>query len=266
MSEDEPGEATEPVVMHELHEITPTARGTRDDVSQEAARARVIPAIPNDELAAIAHDLKNPLSVIMLETLVLDQQLGATMPPVVQRGLERIAHNAAYIDRLVSDLLDLASADAGRLELRLERCDLARLLTDAIERSVSTLERPHLRLEIRQPVTVHADAMRIERVVSNLIANALKHGKAPVTVRLEARGIFACVSVIDTGPGLTGDQARTVFDRFRRGPHAHEGYGLGLYISRKIIEAHRGRIGVQSSPDHGSRFFFELPIYSSRSR
>ncbi len=257
------------VVLQEIHdEITPTpsARGTHDDVSQQAQSARGMAHIPADELATIAHDLKNPLSVIMLETLVLDQQLGDSMPVLVRRGLERIAQNAAYIDRLISDLLDLASADAGRLELRLERCNLAQLLTDALERAVSSAERTLVKLELVDRPTVFADATRIERVVSNLVANAIKHGKAPVTVRLETRGIFACVSVVDQGAGMTGDQARTVFDRFRRGPHAHEGYGLGLYISRKIVEAHRGRIGVQSSPDHGSRFFFELPTHSSRNR
>jgi signal transduction histidine kinase len=104
--------------------------------------------------------------------------------------------------------------------------------------------------------------MRIERVLSNLVANALKHGApAPVTVRLEVVRRFARISVIDGGPGMTAEHAREMFERYRHGSQS-QGYGLGLYISRHIVEAHGGRIGVASAPGRGSRFYFELPISS----
>jgi signal transduction histidine kinase len=260
--DDSRADREEPMVSAEPK--TPViARGTHNDVRPEAEAAR---GLANEDISAIVHDLKNPLSVIMLEAMVLEQRLGTRIPPSIQRGLERIAHNAGYIDRLVSNLLDLAAADANRLELRIERCDLARLLDDAVERTVSTPERDHVLLDIKATPTVEADSMRIERVVSNLVANAVKHGKTPVTVRLDQRGKYACVSVIDSGPGLTAEQARTVFDQHRRVSREQDGYGLGLYISRKIIDAHHGRIGVETAPSRGSRFFFELLDYSSRNR
>lgn len=218
---------------------------------------------PDEEVAALAHDLKNPLTIIMLEAMQIEQRLGIKITPAVQRGLERITQNASYIDHLISDLLDMASADAGRLDLRLDRIDLSRLLRDAVGRAVPTADRGRVRLDIRDVLYVQGDEIRLERVVSNLVHNALKYAgeRGPITVRLDARGVYACVSVIDTGPGLTAEEARVVFDRYRRAQRTSgkQGYGLGLYTSRRIIEAHKGRIGIVSQPGRGSRFFFELP-------
>jgi signal transduction histidine kinase len=241
------------------------AQGTRDALDDKAREAvRSVAAVPKDDIAALVHDLKNPLTIIMLEATQIEQRLALRLTPAVQRGLERIHQNAGYIDRLISDMLDMASSDAGRLELRLDRIDLSRLLKDAVGRSVPTQDRDHVKLEIRDVLFVSGDETRLERVVSNLVHNALKYGGefGPVTVRLDARGNYACVSVIDSGPGLTAEEARVVFERYRRTERASsqaEGYGLGLYTSRRIIEAHKGRIGIVSQPNRGSRFFFELP-------
>jgi signal transduction histidine kinase len=248
-------------------EPTPVlAVGTRDNLADKAREAaRRAGTVPNEDVASLAHDLKNPLTIIMLEAMQIEQRLAVRITPAVQRGLERIAQNAAYIDRLVSDMLDMTSAEAGKLDLRLERVDLSRLLRDAVGRAVPTQDRNRMRLEIRDVLFVMGDEIRIERVVTNLVHNALKYGEdhGTVTVRLDARGAYACVSVIDNGPGLTTDEARTVFDRYRRTQRAatgtQQGYGLGLYTSRRIIEAHKGRIGIASQPGRGARFFFELP-------
>lgn len=253
--------APEPQQEFEADELTPVlAVGTHSDLSANA-RAATAAATVDDDVASLAHDVKNPLTIIMLETAQIEERLGDHAQPQVQRGLERIAQNAAYIDRLVSDMLDLASHEAGRLELRIDHLDLVRLLRDAVGRAASTAERERIKLDVHDAVFVYADEVRIERVVSNLVCNALKYGDGLVTVRLDTRGPYACVSVIDTGPGLTAEQARRVFERYRRGSSSMQhGYGLGLYTSRKIIEAHRGRIGIASQPGHGARFFFELPI------
>ncbi|HEY5949970.1 MAG TPA: HAMP domain-containing sensor histidine kinase [Kofleriaceae bacterium] len=267
----EPPSQDEPDLFAEQfddEEPTPVlAAGTRDQLEEqarEAARRAALPSVPNDDVAALAHDLKNPLTIIMLEASQIEQRLALRLTPAVQRGLERIAQNASYIDRLISDLLDMSSADAGRLELRLDRIDLSRLLRDAVGRAVPTQDRDRVRLEIRDVLFVQGDETRLERVISNLVHNALKYAGefGPVTVRLDARGAYACVSVIDTGPGLSAEESRIVFDRYRRTKRAStqvEGYGLGLYTSRRIIEAHKGRIGIVSQTGRGSRFYFELP-------
>jgi signal transduction histidine kinase len=258
---DEGGDRREPYEGYDDDQPTPVlAHGTRDDLDLAARIAKErAGTLPDDDVAALAHDLKNPLTIIMLETSQIEQRL-EPVPAPVQRGLERIAQNAAYIDRLVSDLLDMASHDAGKLELRVDTFDLASVLRDAVGRAVPTAERHRVRLVIRTVCQVDGDEMRIERVVSNLVANALKYSGGEILVQLDTRGAYASVSVIDSGPGLTSDEARTIFDRFRRGMTTSSGHGLGLYASRRIIEAHRGRIGVASQPGRGSRFFFELPF------
>ena len=229
-----------------------TAKGTRD----------VADRVPRDEAAErvtmIAHDLKTPLSIIMLET----QILGERLPVEMQDSISRITQNVAYIDRLIADMLDLASVDAGllRQQLRLERVDLALLLTETIDRAVSSVDRERVKLELRHACCVQGDRNRLERVIANFISNALKYSAAPVTIALDRSAHRARVRVIDQGLGLTPEQSRTVFNRFRRERSARnrDGYGLGLYISRKIIDAHRGRIGVVSVVGQGSEFFFEL--------
>jgi signal transduction histidine kinase len=244
------------------------ALGTRQDLADKARAAQRLatePGSPDDDVASLAHDLKNPLTIIMLESNQIEQRLGLHATPAVLRGLERIAQNAAYIDRLVSDLLDVCSHDAGRLDLRIERLDLARLVRGAAERAVASPDRARVRVEIRSIVFAWGDEMRIERVISNLLNNAFKYcPEGSITVRLDARGSRACVSVIDSGPGLSADEARRVFERYRRGSTGTQhGYGLGLYTSRKIIEAHRGRIGCVSTSGRGARFYFELPLASA---
>jgi signal transduction histidine kinase len=251
--------AEEPAVPH-------LAKGTRD-VTEQSIQLRRTRAI-DDDIESVSHDVKTPLSIIMLEANVLEQQLGRALTPKMRHGLERILTNAAYIDRLVSDLLDLGCHDAGRLEIRLERVELGELIERSLERSVSTHDRSRITVDLRQRATVIADPVRLERVLSNLVANAFKHGarRAPVTVRLEVQRKLARVSVIDAGPGMSSDQCRELFDRYRRGKTRNDGYGLGLYISRRIIEAHGGRIGVESRVGGGCRFYFELPLNEASRR
>lgn len=229
-----------------------SAKGTRDVAD------KVPPPDPNERITMIAHDLKTPLSIIMLEA----QLLGDGLPPdaALQHSIDRIMQNVAYVDRLIGDLLDLASVEAGQFTVRAdERVDLALLLGETIARAVSTVDRERVRLELRKPAIVRGDRNRLERVIANFISNALKYSAAPVLVALDRVGSRARVCVIDQGPGLTPEQARTVFDRYQR-LSRNEGHGLGLYISRKIIDAHRGKIGVVSIVDQGSEFFFELDV------
>lgn len=230
------------------------AEGTRD-----FARAITRVGTDSERVGLIVHDLKTPLSIIMLETQLLAERL-AGHGPMVQLGLQRIAQNAAYIDRLIADLLDLASAEADQLALQLhrERVDLAALVRQAVDRAVSSGERGRVQVAAPAPVHVHADRNRLERVISNLIGNALKYSRDEVTVTVAGRGRCARVTVIDRGPGLTTEQASTIFDRYQRATRGRGGHGLGLYISRMIIDAHAGLIGVTTTPGAGSQFFFEL--------
>ena len=242
------------------------------DVLRELAK-RVVPPrdleperdspFSRDEVVSIVDDLKNPLNVIGLETELLKRR---TADPRSLAALERITRNAAFLDRLVHELLDIGGVQAGALDLQRHPVELAGLLAQTLGHCVSNAERSRIRLECDAAVIVHVDATRIERVISNLVRNALKYSppRSAVRICLEGRGPLARVSVIDRGAGLTPEQVGLLFQKYRRGQtaqtHAIEGSGLGLYASRRVVEAHGGRIGVETSPGHGSRFYVELPI------
>lgn len=221
-------------------------------------------AHPADDVTAISHDLKNPLSVISCEVSVIQQRLPAYASAELRRSLARIVRNARYIDRLVHDLLDLAAIDNHQLTIALQPVELGSLIAGVLDRMISDGDRPRVHVVARDPVTVMADAMRIERVLANLVQNAMLYAPphSDIDITLAVSQDWVRVSVVDLGPGIAPADAALVFEEFRRGEsaHGHDGTGLGLYVSRRIVEAHGGRIGVDSTPGKGSRFFFVLPL------
>jgi len=216
-----------------------------------------------EDVAQIVHDLKSPLSTIALEARLLDDKLAQGDPSDARGALARITRNVDFLDRMVQDLLDLCSLDAGRLELHRKPTELRMLLEQIIDRVVPTRDRGRVSLHATEPLTTSIDDLRVERVVANLLQNALKYAPkmTGIVVGLAAMNDAIRVSVTDAGPGMTPAETGYVFDKFRRASTAGsgEGSGLGLYVSKKIVEAHGGRIGVTSVQGAGSQFFFELP-------
>jgi signal transduction histidine kinase len=222
-----------------------------------------------EHVVQIVHDLKNPLHTIALETTILQHKLAGQQAVDAGPALDRILGNIEYLDRMVNDLLDACSPEETRRTLALAPTDLRVLLESVIERNVSTRDRDRVFLEAEYPVMVIVDDLRIQRVVANLLSNALKYSPLDghVVVRLELHDAHCTVSVIDAGSGVTPAEASFIFDKYRRTRTARirEGSGLGLYVSRQIVEAHGGRIEVECVDGIGSRFYFELPI-AKRSR
>lgn len=235
-----------------------------------AVGTQTFPVLPEaerviaDDVAEIVHDLKSPLCAIALEATLLDAKLLQGARVEALQAVARINRNVAFLDRLVLDLLDACSLATGHFELRREPHDLRVLLEDVIDRLIIAAGRASVFLEASGPVILPMDAYRIERVVANLIDNALKYTPASsgIVVRLTRCHAGVCVSVIDSGPGIAGSELADLFERHRRAETARgrAGNGLGLYVCKKIVEAHGGKIGVESSRGVGSRFFFELPI------
>jgi signal transduction histidine kinase len=248
---------------------TPTtprlALGTREITPREASDERL--AMRDEDVAAIGHDLRAPLAVIALEVTMLADKL-PQLSKGARHALDRINRNPTYLHNLLQDLLDLSAIDAARFEVSPERIELCGLVADVIDRMVASRDRPRVSVCMTGLVFLSADGRRIERVLANLVQNALKYtpGSSQITVAVEVKDGRARVSVIDTGPGLPPDEASRVFDKFRRSrtTNHREGAGLGLYVSRKIVEAHGGRIGVDTVFGRGSRFWFELPLLEAR--
>jgi signal transduction histidine kinase len=231
-------------------------------MTSEAQRS-VREAALEDSVAEIVHDLKSPLAAISLEAMLLDDRMQRGEREQVKRAIERISSNVAFLDRLIVDVLDACELAAGPLVLRRETTELRDLLEQVIERIVPASQRARVYLDAAVPVTLSLDPHRIERVVANLLDNALKYTpeNGGIIVRLTVYNGCASVSVIDSGAGLGDLEQSEVFSRYRRGESARgrRGSGLGLHVSKKIIEAHGGQIGVESIRGAGARFYFDLP-------
>jgi len=173
---------------------------------------------------------------------------------------------------LVDDLLDVSRIQQGHLELRLAPCDLGAVVEEIVEEQRALWPARAIVLERGDaPAPVYADPDRIGQVVTNFVTNALKYSDEDRSVRVDVarQGAEVCVRVRDEGPGLTVEEQATLWERFRRvhgvtvrseGGGAGGGIGLGLYISKMLVEEHQGRVGIDSAPGVGSTFYFCLPL------
>lgn len=223
-------------------------------------------------LSTVSHELRTPLNLIVgLSNLVLKESNapGSQTPPQLKRDVSRIYANARHLGRLIEDVLDLASSEAGQLRLSFDYVDLVAVLHTAAETGRRLATEKGLAWRQSLPdhsVWVWGDRTRLQQVALNLIANAVKftpHGS--VSLALECEGDNVIVKVKDTGIGLTPDEQQLIFDDFQRTERsARQGFagiGLGLAISKRLIELHHGVISVSSSgiPGAGSEFRFTLP-------
>jgi signal transduction histidine kinase len=219
-------------------------------------------ALSFSDLVQLVHDFKAPLSLVALETQVLQSQLDDGAHVEMVHAMTRVLLNVDYIDRMVHDLIDSCAFDVGHFALHRTPTELLDLVEGVTQRMAAARDHGRLVLEAEHRITLNIDALRIERVTANLIHNALAYSQGSrVIVKLETMARTARVSVRDTGPGIAPDELDRVFDAFGRAASAAgcEGSGLGLFVSKQIIDAHGGRIGVDSKPGLGSEFYFELP-------
>jgi two-component system, chemotaxis family, sensor kinase Cph1 len=233
---------------------------------QRAVRAR------DDLLAVVSHDLRGPLSAIMLQAEAMLRVTGAgdKGAHVLHGSAGRIRRSATHMKALTDDLLDLASIEAQRFALRLTSVDSRELVEDALLAASPLAEARRITLaaELIDVPRLEADPERIFRVLSNLLGNAIKFTPEGgiVTVRTERRGDDLSIAVADTGPGLAADQLLHVFDRYWKVESTSQtGAGLGLYIASGIVEAHAGKIWAEPTAD-GARFTFILPLARSAAR
>ncbi len=218
--------------------------------------------------ADVAHELRTPLHIIQgnLEGL-LDGVYSAT-PEHIEATLEE-THALA---RLIDDLHTLSQAEAGQLPLHLEPMDAGELLTDVQTSFSGQAEAAGIALHVALPdptadLTLTADPGRLDQVLSNLVANALRHTPAGGEIRLTAvrQPAHIRLTVTDTGEGIPAADLPYIFNRFWRGDSARTradgvGGGLGLAIAKQLIEAHHGQIDVSSTPGQGTTFAISLPV------
>jgi signal transduction histidine kinase len=217
-----------------------------------------------EAIRRISHDLRQPLTPVIGFASMLQEKLSV-------RGLDREARSAGAIlksgkrlDSMIQELVDSVRLEAGVFELHREPTDLCYLIMDLAGRVGTAEEQLRLRVECPEPLPpLPVDWQRIERAITNLIANAFKYSPShtPVIVRIVRSGGDVVVSVIDQGAGIALEEQKQLFHRLYRTERGKQagGLGLGLSITRQIVEAHGGRIWLQSEPGKGSNFSISLP-------
>jgi PAS domain S-box-containing protein len=232
---------------------------------EQHARAAAESAIQlrDDFLAIATHELYTPITSqkLALQSLLREASKRPSGPP---RQLSRAEAQCRRLEKLVKELLDVSTIQAGKLALHLEEVDLVALAQEVAERLEEELAqaRSSLRWRLERPVVGTWDRDRLDQVVTNLLMNAIKYGAGkPIEVCITARHGEARLIVADQGIGIAPDRLPHIFNRFERGVSvkSYGGLGLGLYIALQIVQAHGGSIGVESTPGRGSIFTVEVP-------
>ena len=219
-------------------------------------------------LANMSHELRTPLNAILGYTeLILDKIYGE-VPDKIREVLERVQKSGRHLLDLINDVLDLSKIEAGQLVLSLNDYsmqDVVQTVSTAVE---SLAAEKHLDLRVAVPPDLprgKGDERRITQVLLNLVGNAIKFTESgEVAIRATASDGQFLVAVSDTGPGIAEQDQQKIFEEFQQGDSSSTrqkgGTGLGLSIARRIVELHRGRMWVESSPGRGSTFWVSLPV------
>jgi predicted ATPase/signal transduction histidine kinase/tRNA A-37 threonylcarbamoyl transferase component Bud32 len=228
--------------------------------SQEAVRAR------EEFLAVASHELNTPVTSLTLNLQSMQRAIRAGRavdPQTMGRLVERALRQAARLTRLNSDLLDVSRIHTDQLLLDLADVDLGGLVRDVVDQFKPELSRAGSSVTLRGSgrVVGHWDRSRIEQILANLLSNASKFGAGkPIEVSFGVEAGIARLAVRDHGIGIDPAQQDRIFERFERAASMnYGGLGLGLYVSRRIAEAHGGALRVQSTPGAGATFILELP-------
>jgi len=254
-------------------------------VFHEVTERRVHDEMKEDFITALAHDLRNPLATIKGYTTALRHPNGVFKPDETQEVLQTMDRELDRVERLLDNLVELARMEAGKLLLNLG-------LPVDLEPMIRAVVALHVPAFAPRPIAIHippalppvvGDADRIERVLNNLVGNAIKYSPPGSSISIEAQfcpkyspappdpgrslapGPVVAVSVSDQGNGIAAQERERIFERFHRAGEpefqATRGSGLGLYISRKLVEAMGGRIWADSFPGLGTCFTFTLPAH-----
>ena len=235
-------------------------------------RAQQAIGVRDEFLSVASHELKTPISTVKMQLQMFRRMIGRSEAVAgwdkFLKGLDACDRQVARLVALVEDLLNVTQIQAGRLSFRYEPTDLVELTRGVVQHIAAPEIVPYeVRVEAPDSLTIECDRFRIEQVVINLLTNALKYGDGKpilVTVAATADGSAALIKVTDHGIGIEANDHARIFERFHRAvSHKNiSGMGLGLYISKQIVNAHDGQITVQSALGQGATFTVELPVKS----
>lgn len=232
--------------------------------AQEALKTR-------DEFLLIAsHELKTPLTSILLNLQGILKKISNTQTHTkeikeVIKMLETSKQQSFRMSRLINDLLNVSVASTGRLKVEKERFDMNQLIEESIAQYLPQLKSHNIKIDYisEGKLIGRWDRIRMEQVIVNFISNAIKYGRGnPIKISLVEKNKQAIITIEDQGIGIADGDKEMIFDQFKRAvsPKEYKGLGVGLYICRQIVDAHKGTIDLVSEPDRGSKFIITLPL------
>jgi PAS domain S-box-containing protein len=226
-------------------------------------------AAKTEFLNITSHELRSPLTSILGYAEVINDGLNGPLTDAQRESTEIIMRNAIQLSRYVDDLLDFTQMETGRLRLDKEICDVESIISNAVESMMSTIEEMNCKLALNVspdlPV-IKCDTRRITQVLYNLIINAAKFSPKGGVIKIDAgqEDDFIKISVSDEGIGISEEDQKKIFEKFYQvdmsDSRKARGMGLGLSISKAIVEEHGGTIGLESKPGKGSTFYFTIPV------
>jgi K+-sensing histidine kinase KdpD len=231
----------------------------------QVARLRALDELQRTFVSAVSHELRTPLTCIRASVEMLGA-MSEDLPSDPAELVHTIEHHTSRLEGLVSDLLEITKLEAGQVTLSKQPTDICALVNRAVDTLRPLSIRKQQTVQLHLPSTcgpVEADRGRIEQVLTNILSNAIKFApkQSEIDVHLSEADSRIQICIADRGPGIPEEDQAHVFDKFYvvADGRGLAGLGLGLYIAREIIELHEGRIWVESEPEQGSTFCFELP-------
>ena len=251
----------------ELEEKSESLERATAELRQANEQLKSLDRLKDDFMSSVTHELRTPLtSIRALAELMRDD---AQMPPAQRRQfIDIIVTETERLTRLVNQVLDMAKIESGHAQWHTSDVDLRALVQQAVSTTTELFHERQTQVDVVMPdqlPSLRCDPDRLMQVLLNLLSNAAKFVPVPggrVTVRLDHDAAGVTISVRDNGPGVPREQQALIFERFRQGgdgANRPQGTGLGLPISRQIVEHFGGRIWIESKPRQGSSFVFQLP-------
>jgi NtrC-family two-component system sensor histidine kinase KinB len=237
---------------------------------EDITHLREIDRLKSEFIATASHELRTPLTSVQMGVYLLLERAAGELTDKQVEVLSACRDDCDRLDQLMRDLLDVSRIEAGESKPSFEPVRTRDLLDAATKELQPQVESKGLDFKVEAPVDlplVRADRSQVERVLANLVVNAIRYTKrGEIKISAQLRGNLVAVSVSDTGSGIPAEYLPHIFDKFVQVPGAATGgAGLGLAISRLIVEAHGGQISVQSEPHRGSTFTFTLPVWNGSS-
>lgn len=223
----------------------------------------------NDFIGMVSHELKTPLTSLKALLQVAHAKLKNSDDLFLKSAMDKANRQVKKMGNMINGFLNISRLESGKLHLSLDRFDLDQLLAEVILETKITATKHQIELLNCKSLNVYADKEKISHVVSNLLSNAIKYSPQGlnIEVRCEVVGSNAQVSVKDEGMGIEENDRKYLFNRYYRiesDQTQHiSGFGIGLYLSAEIIQAHHGQVWVDSEPGKGSTFYFSLPIHQT---